>query len=222
MSKVVDSVEARKTPGKRRYNSTRRAEQAAETRRRIVTAAAECFAERGYARTTLAQIAERAEVSVESVAANGPKRALILAAFEQSLAGDEGQQGTVERDVAAPILALEDPDEFLQAAAEFAVTSASRAIGIWRAFSSAADDDEELAAVYRALAGRRREDARALARILHSRGWLRTDATVEQHADTLALLTGLDPYQLYVREFGWTEDELRAWFVDTARRLLFA
>src|SRR5918992_1425077 len=55
---------------KRRYNSTRRDEQARETRRRIIAAARELFVTQGYGRTTIAQIASHAGVAVETVYAN--------------------------------------------------------------------------------------------------------------------------------------------------------
>jgi AcrR family transcriptional regulator len=47
----------------RSYTQRRRAESAEETRRSIVTAAAELYRERGVAATTLAAVAERADVS---------------------------------------------------------------------------------------------------------------------------------------------------------------
>ena len=53
--------------GKRRYQAPRRAEQAAATRRAILAAARDLFVSRGYATTTVADIAERAQVSVDTV-----------------------------------------------------------------------------------------------------------------------------------------------------------
>nr|BFF18256.1 hypothetical protein GCM10025730_17770 [Promicromonospora thailandica] len=73
----------------RGYRSDLRRRQAAETRARIVAAAAELFGELGYAGTTLARIAERAQVSVETVQKAGPKAALMRAAVEVSSFGVE-------------------------------------------------------------------------------------------------------------------------------------
>ena len=81
----------------RAYTSDLRAEQAARTRERVVRAAAEELTERGYERTTLARVAERAGVSLETVKAHGPKRALLLAAFEVMFAGSEGQESLAAR-----------------------------------------------------------------------------------------------------------------------------
>ena len=51
----------------RSYSSTLRADQARRTRRRIVDAAAELFAEHGYAGTTIDAIATAAGVSRKTV-----------------------------------------------------------------------------------------------------------------------------------------------------------
>ena len=52
---------------KRQYNSTRRQEQAAQTRLRIISAAHDLFVANGYGRTTIAEIALTAGVAVETV-----------------------------------------------------------------------------------------------------------------------------------------------------------
>src|ERR1035437_7106973 len=52
---------------KRAYSSPVRQEQAALTRARILEAAGDLFVSRGYARTTIRQIADAANVSVDTV-----------------------------------------------------------------------------------------------------------------------------------------------------------
>ena len=59
--------------GNRGYVSRLRAQQAADTRDRVVRAAADLFAERGYAGTTLPEIGRRAGVSTETVQDHGPR-----------------------------------------------------------------------------------------------------------------------------------------------------
>ena len=49
------------------YRSELRQQQAAQTRRRIIEAAIEEFSHNGYQAATLAQIAKRAGVSIETV-----------------------------------------------------------------------------------------------------------------------------------------------------------
>ena len=62
---------------------TRRHEQKAATRRAIVDAACELFDERGYAGTTLREVAKRADVALGTIFVHFPdKGSLLLAAFE--------------------------------------------------------------------------------------------------------------------------------------------
>lgn len=220
-----DSDEARNvsaiTPRpRRRYRSPVREAAAAETRERILAAAAECFADRGYAATTLPQIAQRAGVSVESVAGAGPKRQLLIAAFEHAFGGREGSDGLTERPELGEILARADPDDVLEGIADFILEGQRRGVGIWRAVSAAADQDEAVGELYRALAERRRQDNLAAVRVLAAREMVRTDVPIEDLADTMALLNGFDPYQLFVREFGWTPEHLRQWYVGAVRALV--
>src|ERR671914_2403555 len=75
---------------KRQYNSTRRQEQARETRLRIVRAAHELFVAQGYGRTTIAEIAASAGVAVETVyAAFRNKPTLLRQVWYVSFRGDE-------------------------------------------------------------------------------------------------------------------------------------
>ena len=53
---------------------------------------------------------------------------------------------------------------------------------------------------------------------LAEKGWLADDRPIEDVADTMALLLGFDPYQLLVLDFGRSEEQLRAWFVDMIER----
>ncbi|MBN9612272.1 MAG: helix-turn-helix transcriptional regulator, partial [Actinobacteria bacterium] len=124
----------------RSYRSTLRAEQAAATRRRILEAAAACFIAGGYGGTSLSAIAERAGVSLETVKANGPKRELLLGAFEQTFAGAEGREQLSESDQGVEMLALPD-DRFLDAAVEFVARANERTSALWTEFLSAANAD---------------------------------------------------------------------------------
>src|ERR1700747_1225687 len=61
-----------------------------ETRRRLLAAAKAEFAERGYAAATVIRIAERADVSVQTLYSNwGNKRNLLRAVMESAVTGDD-------------------------------------------------------------------------------------------------------------------------------------
>jgi AcrR family transcriptional regulator len=78
-----------KAPGKaRKYDATRRRAAAERTRGRVLSAAHHFFTSRGYAETSVAQIARRARVSIDTVYASvGRKPQLLLAVHDMALAG---------------------------------------------------------------------------------------------------------------------------------------
>src|SRR5207244_13347049 len=72
----------------RRYDSTRRRAQAAQTRQDILKAALQLFLEGGYAGTTINDVAAAAGVEVESIYGGfGSKAALFKGAIEDASAG---------------------------------------------------------------------------------------------------------------------------------------
>lgn len=75
---------------KRSYDSSRRQEQARETERAVLAAASELFIAQGYGRTTLAQVAARAGVSVETVYARfRNKPGLLHRVWDVTAGGDD-------------------------------------------------------------------------------------------------------------------------------------
>jgi AcrR family transcriptional regulator len=83
---------------KRPYDSSRRREQAAETRRRIIAAANDLFVGQGYGQTTVKQVAERAGVAVETVyAAFRTKAALLRHVWYVDFRGDEADVALYDR-----------------------------------------------------------------------------------------------------------------------------
>src|SRR4030095_4240883 len=87
MSGVFHSMTSAVKP-RRQYNSRRRREQAAQTRRDIEAAASKLFRERGYAGTSMPAIAMDAGVVVETIyRAFGSKAGLFKAVIELALAG---------------------------------------------------------------------------------------------------------------------------------------
>ena len=78
-------------PVKRRsYDSSRRRAQAKDNQSAIVCAARDLFIEQGYGRTTIADIARTAGVSVETIyAAFGNKATLLHKAWDITVGGDD-------------------------------------------------------------------------------------------------------------------------------------
>ena len=66
------------TPRRRAYNSPHRAAQASETRARISAAARTCFLERGFSKTRMRDVAERARVAEATLYLAFPTKAALL------------------------------------------------------------------------------------------------------------------------------------------------
>lgn len=202
----------------RRYHSVVRAEQAARTRRRILDAAARRFAEKGYAATTLGDIAAAAGVSVETVKASGAKRDLLLAALEQTFVGDEGSHSVTERDAVREIMAIADPAKFLRSAVGFIAAANARIAGLWPAFTSAANSDPAVYDALRQLDQRRHADYLHLVEAFVQRGRLPADADRDRIAQAWYYLLSPEGYQQLVQRSGWSTDAYIAWLIRTIER----
>jgi TetR/AcrR family transcriptional regulator, regulator of autoinduction and epiphytic fitness len=135
-----------KSQAPRRYTNTRRTAQAAQTRADVVHAAIELFGEQGYGATTLAAIAERAGVAVETVYNGfGSKKKLLRAAVDVSVVGDTEPIPFIDRpEVHA--LRTGTQKQRIRAGMKILADIHERSAGIWRALTEAGASDEEVAA----------------------------------------------------------------------------
>src|SRR5215218_134420 len=98
----------------RRYESPRRREQAATTRRLILEAAQRLFERHGYVATTMAAIAAEAGVALKTVyVAFETKSGLLRALWHLLLRGDEEDVPIDERPWYREVLAEPDPERRL-------------------------------------------------------------------------------------------------------------
>ena len=203
----------------RSYASPLRTAQAAETRRRILDAAASRFAADGYTGASLGQIAADAGVSLETVKLNGPKSALLLGAFDQAFTGAEGPGAIHEREIGAELMAV--PDAQLVAGFITFVSGANIRISrLWPSLLAAASADAAVADALAALQQRRRSDFAVAVAVFRERGLLHRDAPDAELAAALSFLVSPESYTQLVLEYGWTEDAYRAWLLDAVDRLI--
>lgn len=208
--------------GRRVYHSRLRSEQAASTRARILDAAAELFGTHGYAGTTMSAIAAAAGVSVETVQGNGPKAQLLLSAIERAAAGEEGQEGIVDRPMGQAIAAEPDLDRMMERLADLLAWSHERTWALWRAFGAASASDPVVREAYDGVVGRMHADWRKVVRLLDDRGMIATGVDRRQLAITLWLVCLPDAYQRLVVEAGWSAARFKRWVVARVRRELAA
>src|SRR3954449_8004364 len=103
---------------KRVYHSPLRAEQARRTRAAVLDAAGRCFLEKGYAATTMKDVAAQAGVSVQTVFGQGSKAALLLACVDRAVVGDDEEVPLAERDLFVQLVQAPERAAKLDAARE--------------------------------------------------------------------------------------------------------
>src|SRR6266536_5190141 len=106
---------AERVKSKRRYDSPRRREQAAATRRDILEAALRLFERQGYAATTMAAIAAEARVALKTVyVAFETKSGVLRGLWNLLLRGDDDDAPMAERRWYRDILEEPNPERQLR------------------------------------------------------------------------------------------------------------
>ena len=206
------------TRPRRRYDASGRRAKADQTRAAVVQAAARVFLDRGYTGATMTHIADEAGVAVETVyRSTAGKAGLLEAAVQAALAGgaDRAAQPVEERGGIRRVIEEPDPRRqlWLYAATQPGVWS--RAGGLLRVLDAAAASEPALAELQRSHASQRLEGMRRFAGLLHSRGALRADLTVERAADILWTLCAQATYDSLVTKRGWSDSDYRDWLGQT-------
>ncbi|HKY76480.1 MAG TPA: helix-turn-helix domain-containing protein, partial [Acidimicrobiia bacterium] len=103
-------------PVKRAYDTRRRQAQARETQAHIADAARELFIERGWATTSIRDIAERAGVSVQTIynAFEGGKAAIFHRVMDIVVVGDDEPVAMAERPEYREMFETRDAGELLR------------------------------------------------------------------------------------------------------------
>jgi AcrR family transcriptional regulator len=208
-----------KPPDPVRY--PRRADRARRTHQALVTAAAELFAEVGYAATTIDALAQRAGVGRATVftSAPGGKPQLLKEARDQAIAGDDEPVPIPQRSWFTDAMAQTDPRELLRRQAANYRRILDRAARLERALVTAAATDPALADLHAEARRQRYFGSRLVAGRLGEVGAL---ADPETAAETIYALCGHDVYLLLVDDRGWTPDRYESWLATQLIRGLLA
>src|SRR3954464_14317914 len=199
----------------RPYDSPRRREQAAVTRRLILEAAQRLFEEHGYAATTMAAIAREAGVALKTVyVAFETKSGVLRALWNLRLRGDQADVPIQDRAWYREVLAHPDPESALRLGAHEARLVKERAGGLFGVLRGAADADPDSAALWDRINREFHANQRA---VIEALGPLRPGLDVGRAADIMWTLNHPDVWQLLVGRRGWTPDEWEEWFVATLR-----
>lgn len=136
---MTDAVKA----PRRRYESSLRADQARETRRRIRAAAEQLFLAQGWSGTSIDDVAKAAGVARQTVfSAFGSKAGLLKEVCDVALAGDDAPLSLEERPDQQRVLTTTDPAQAIRLHAKV-VTDASMRVGhLWPVLAGGAGDPE--------------------------------------------------------------------------------
>ncbi len=210
--KGVDDV---KTP------RDRRARRAAETRRRIVEAAAKLFVERGYAATTIDAVAAEADVAVETVYARFKnKRNLFEAYLDVSIVGDAEPVPLLDRPEVKAVADATDQREQVRLTAGIMRGILQRNAPVQAVIRTAIAVDPELDALAEEDEARRKASQRSFAEMLSSRGPLRDGLSIADAAETVSALANPETYAYLTRRRGWTAARFQRWLEESLTLLL--
>jgi AcrR family transcriptional regulator len=205
----------------RRYESPRRREQAAATRRQILEAAQRLLERQGYAATTMAAIAAEAGVALKTVyVAFETKSGVLRALWHLLLRGDEEDAPVADRRWYQDVLEEPDPERVLRLTARNSRVVKERAGALMGVIRSAASTDADIADLWARIQTDFHDNQRGIVEALHARKALRPGLGVDRAADVLWTLNHPDLWLLLVGERGWSPAEWERWFADIARSQL--
>ena len=199
--------------GKRRYDSTRRAEQARQTRAAVTDAAQRLFLRDGYAATTIAAIATAAGVSAETIyKAFGGKPGLVRAICDQALAGE----GPIPAETRSDNLQATEPDPraIIRGWGELSAEVAPRISPILLLLRAAAITDPQIAGLRAEIDAGRLSRMTRNARHLHQAGHLRDGITAEHAGEILWAYSSPELYELLVLRRHWAPGQYGAFIAE--------
>src|SRR6266513_1137455 len=195
---------------KRPYKSLVRRRQADDTRRRIVEAARQLLQREGYAGMTIEAIAQRAEVSAQSVyAIFKSKTGILIELLDQSMFGPEYEE------VVLQALGASDPETRLRRAASVARQIRGAQSAAFDLLRGAGVVAPELAKLERQRERLRYEKEEGMIIFLRDAGRLRPGLNHKTARDIFWMLTGGDVYRMLVRERGWSPQKYQDWLAET-------
>lgn len=198
---------------RRAYRSAARESQARTTRSRIRHEAGRLFLERGYASTTIADVAQAAEVTAQTVYnVFGTKAALLKSVYDVTLVGDDEPVPLAQRPEMAAVLAATDGRTLLAAYSRISMVLMQRLAGVITMVEegAASGDPDLLALVATTATERRAGSARAVDRAVALSG-LREGVSLQEAKDLLWMLSGVHVWRHLVEQSGWTPEAYAAY-----------
>src|SRR5258706_6696638 len=195
---------------KRPYKSLVRRRQASDTRRRIVEATRQLLQSEGYAGMTIEAIAQRAEVSAQSVYAIFKSKTGILTELL-----DQSTFGADYEDAVRQAMSASDPEIRLRLTARIARQIHDAQSAAFDLLRGAGVVAPELAKLEQQRECLRYERQERMIISLREAGRLQPGLDHGTARDIFWTFTGRDVYRMLVRERGWPSQKYQDWLADT-------
>ena len=195
----------------------RRQQMAQQTRGDILRAARRLFAERGYAATSINDIAEEAGVAIQTIYARlGSKRGMLLALID--LIDEEAGVGPLAEEVTS----AGTPLAALRAGVRLTRSFQERCGDIIEALFTAAGAEPDLADAVAEGQRRHREGARVTIDRIQELEGLRNDVPPDRAQALFALSTNHEAWRELIRGYQLDWDPAEDWLVAALSRALLA
>jgi len=202
----------------RRYRSERRAEQAEETRRRVLDAARKLFEARGWEGASIAAIANEARVSQETIYARFQNKRTLLGELVRIAVRGEDPRPIPEQEGPRALAAANNQREQLRLFAADIVLRLERAAPLVAIVAGASRSEPELAELLAGLHAHRMKNLRVLIDALAGNGPLRLPP--DEAVESVWALTSPELHELFSRVGGWTRVRYCDWLVDSLAQLI--
>lgn len=196
-----------------------RAEQAQRTRARILDAAEDQFADRGYAAATINAIARAADVAPDTVYATFKnKRGLLGALVEARVRG--AATPVLKQSGPEAVRAETDQRRQIEIFVPDITERIERVQTVYGVVAEAASSDPEAAALHKAMLDQRYANLRKFIGWIEANGPLRDELTRDEATASVWAITSAEMFRLLRVERGWSRARYRRWLTDTLIRLL--
>jgi AcrR family transcriptional regulator len=190
---------------------TRRQIAAEATQRAIVEAAGRLFLAHGYQATSIGHIAKEAGVAVQTIYNSvGSKRDVLSRVLDFAAAGERAPT-PVPAFMREQAEQATEPRKVIDQLVEFWRGGLERTAPVFKVIRQGAALDPEVAALERQRAEQRLHNYGHAARMLATRGALRTGLSEDEAAAVIFAVGHPDMYRFLVMEQGWPADAWAAW-----------
>ena len=213
---------AKSNSTKRKYDSTRRQEQAGETRRQILEAALKLFIEHGYAGATIEAIAKEAGVALKTVYAVFKNKWKILVTLLNNSSSNSGEENIPMLERAGPKAVAQERDQRrqLQMFAQVIANNMEGAAYISEIMQVAAKTEADVDKMVQNLNKQRWQHMAVAVQQIVTNGPLQEKIDMAHAADIVWTLTSPEVFLLLTRDRGWSKEKYAEWLADTLTRAL--